>query len=281
MNSNLKSHRLWPILLSVALLTPRLATAYPPAPHQLFYGMVRDEMGHPLRIKGAVVILETASGMQLTTKVVPDLEPDTNYELSVPMDSGITADAYQPTAISPAVRFRFRVRIGQTMYLPIQIKSDYALIGRPGQRTRLDLTLGEDSDGDGLPDAWERAVIAARGGTLESIKPGDDSDGNGLSNRDEYIAGTYAFDPEDAFTLKIAAVNQGSAILEFMAIKGRVYTILGSHDMREWLPVGFKIPGANAAQLEYDATDVRMLRVEAPPAGPGAPSLRFYKLRVR
>ena len=30
-------------------------------------------------------------------------------------------------------------------------------LGKPSETTRLDLTLGEDSDGDGLPDAWERA----------------------------------------------------------------------------------------------------------------------------
>ena len=39
-----------------------------------------------------------------------------------------------------------------------------------------------DGDGDGLPDAWEQALIAAAGGgkTLADIRPDGDEDGDGL-----------------------------------------------------------------------------------------------------
>jgi hypothetical protein len=44
------------------------------------------------------------------------------------------------------------------------MKGDLSKLGEPGKRTHLDLTLGEDLDGDGIPDAWERALLAALGG---------------------------------------------------------------------------------------------------------------------
>ena len=46
------------------------------------------------------------------------------------------------------------------------MRGDYSALGRPGESTRIDLTLGEDRDGDGLPDAWERTLITASGGKL-------------------------------------------------------------------------------------------------------------------
>ena len=92
------------------------------------------------------------------------------------MAAGLTADAYKPTALSPLVPFKIYVRIGQVNYLPIQMKGNYAELGQPSGRTRLDLTLGEDLDGDGLPDAWERAILAllGPGKGLGDVNPNDD-----------------------------------------------------------------------------------------------------------
>ncbi len=256
--------------------------AYPPAPPHIFYGCVRDEMGDPLASSSAEVILETLSGTQVRTKINPSLQAGVNYNLTVPMDSGITDDLYQATALRPLVPFRIKVKIGQATYLPIETKSDYASLGRPGQRTRLDLTLGEDSDGDGLPDAWERALIAALGGgpDLNNINPEADSDGDGLSNMDEYLAGTYAFDSKDGFALKILRNLEDRAVLEFLAIRGRAYTVYGSEDLKDWKPVSFRMP-ANApdspAVLSYYATDVRVWQVETVPQ-PEQPSMRYFKL---
>ena len=42
-----------------------------------------------------------------------------------------------------------------------------------------------------------------QGGTLANIRPGDDLDGDGISNYNEYLTGTYAFDPTDGFFLPL------------------------------------------------------------------------------
>ena len=259
-------------------------SAYPPAPDHVFYGQVRDELGNPLSLRTAEVYLETTAGVQIKTQISPGLEPGVNYRLSVPMDSGLTSDQYAPTALRPAVPFKMWVRLNGVTYLPIEMKLTAATLGRPGERTHLDLTLGEDLDGDGLPDAWERAMMAALGlnMSLADFKPKDDSDHDGLVNIDEYNAGTYASDPKDGFSLKIAGYNRGAPVLEFLAIRGRSYAILGSQNLTDWTPVAFRMSGASEpVAMDYYASDVRTMRMEVPRTESQAPAYKFYKLMVR
>ena len=274
------------LLLAVAVLLflPARSPAYPPAPDHLIYGQVRDEYGNPLTLSSAEVYLETSAGTRIQTRIIPGLEPGVNYKLPVPMDSGLTADQYLPTALQPAVPFKMWVRINGVTYLPMEMSLNSAQLGRPGERTKLDLTLGEDRDGDGLPDAWERAMLAALGLNMNiaDFKPGDDSDHDGLSNSVEYIAGTYASDPKDGFTLKVASYANGVPVLEFLGIRGRTYSVLGSENLTDWTPVGFRTPGGTEApSMDYYATDVRTMRIEVPRTETKAPAFKFYKLMVR
>jgi hypothetical protein len=251
--------------------------AYPPAPFHLFYGMLRDEYGTPINIPGAEVILETSSGVRIKTTVNPGIETAANYRLEVPMDAGLMATPYQPTALRPLVPFLIKVRIGRATYLPIEMTGDYSQLGQPGQRTRLNLTLGEDSDGDGLPDAWERLVNP----DLSQVKPGADA-GNGLNYLQTYHAGTYAVDPKQGFTLAIVGFNEGAPQLEFLAISERTYTLLGSADLKTWKALAFRIPaeGANAPVRDRLRTGaVKTVRVEVFGEQPGASST-YFRLMV-
>jgi hypothetical protein len=247
--------------------------------------MVRNQWCDPLNIYPSEVILETPSGAQVRSSLVSGLEPGVNYRLEVPMDSGTTADLYQPTALRPFFQFRLKVQIGQTTYLPIEMVGNFAQIGQPGQKTRLDLTLGVDSDGDGLPDAWELALIEALGGglTLADIRPSDDTDGDGINNLDEYLAGTYAFEPSDGFKLALVSVNAGHSQLEFLSIRDRTYTIQSSSNLQQWTPVSFRVVTAGVPGTlvpDYQAPDVRLLRVEVP-SQPGNTTNRFFRALVQ
>lgn len=260
-----------------------VASAFPPSPHHTLYGLIRTELGNPLSASQATIILETPSGFQLRASLETGIEPGVNYRLEVPMDAGISADVYKPTALRPFFQFRLKVQVGQTVYLPIEMTGNFAQIGQPGESTRLDLTLGEDSDGDGLPDAWEKALIAVYGGTLASIRPNDDADGDGISNLNEYLAGTYAFDPSDGFRLSLVGQNGGNSQLEFMAIRGRNYTIYGTTDLLLWTPVDFRVvtgASSGALQQNYQASDVRLLRIEVP-TPIGSETNRFFKAMVK
>jgi hypothetical protein len=262
------------------------ALAFPPAPHHLVYGMVRDEMGNPLNSLGADVLLETDQVALARTTIAAGSEPGVNYRLAIPLDSGATTDLYKPTALRPTVPFRMRVKIAGTTYLPIEMSGAAHLLTRPGESSRVDLTLGVDSDGDGLPDAWERAMIQMLGGNLglDGIRPGDDSDADGLSNLDEYLAGTYGFDPADGFVLGIVPTAAGRPLLEFTAIRGRSYTIYGSEDMKVWTPVTFTLPGdaADAAgRANYRAAETRLIRAQISVLAEADPAWQFFKLQVR
>ena len=255
-------------LLAALLLWPLFVTGFPPTPDHIIYGLVRDEFGTPLNATNAEVILTASSGAVIRTDLVPNLKPGMNYRLRVPLDSGLTADRYQASALEPTVPFRLSVKIGEITFLPIEMGGDFERLGDPAKETQLNLTLGEDLDGDGLPDAWERALLRA-GQTLSDVTPDGDSDNDGMSDFDEYLAGTYAFDARDGFRLKIVGVNEGWPLLEFTAIRGRHYTIQRSTDLESWEPVLFRNEGAGADDplLEhYQANDVRLLRVEAQPS---------------
>jgi hypothetical protein len=269
------------MLFALLALTPILA--FPPAPDHLIYGQVRDEFGHPLVLKSAEVYLETSAGIRIKTQIVPWLEPGVNYKLSVPMDSGLTSDPYKPTALRSAVPFKMWVSADGTTFLPIEMKLRTASLGRPGEKTRIDLTLGEDENGNGLPDAWERALIAASGGKLTEVHPDDDFDGNGMSNLDEYLAGTYAFDSSDGLSLRAVEVREGLATLEFLAIRGRTYSVFGSSDLLQWTQTQFRLAGEGADGVDrwfHDAKESHLARVSVHPS-PEQASMRFFKLRVQ
>jgi len=247
--------------------------------------MVRDEMGEPLSLLGAQVILETTNGSPVQTVISPGLEPGVNYEMQVPMDSGIGPDLYKSSALTTSSSFRLKVLVGNTVYLPLEMVGDLSLLGQPAERTRIDLTLGEDADGDGLPDAWERAMISALGGnlTLADIRPGDDSDGDGLSNLNEYLAGTYAFDPSDGFVLTLTKIDANNSMVEFLAIRGRTYSVVVSSDLKVWSPAGFTIPAESPSppiRQSYVANDFGILKLTIPHAT-GSAATRFVKAVVQ
>lgn len=256
--------------------------AFPPAPHHLIYGVIKNEQGKPLGTGDAVVILNGPSGEVMRGVVDMLSVPGTNYRLQVAQDSGRTPSLYAPTAMLPASPFTIEVKIGSQSYLPIEMQGDLRLLGESGGSTRLDLTLGVDSDGDGLPDAWEMNVIDYRLGdtfeALSDVNPNDDIDGDGLTNFEEYIAGTYAYDDLDDLSLEIKEVVGGVVRLEFVTVTGRTYrmkTLTGI--VWEEQTFSFEPSGENAVRSHLaDTVTIRSVYV---PAEPGRSN--FFRLYVK
>ncbi|MEN9576537.1 MAG: hypothetical protein RL514_4392 [Verrucomicrobiota bacterium] len=263
-------------------LSTCILPAFPPALPHTIYGMARDEYGNPLGTN-ATIVLTTSAGLSVSTRVNPELEPGVNYRLVVPLDSGVRSDVYKTGALQGTVPFRIRVTINNATFLPLEMTGDYSLLGQPGKRTRIDLTLGEDTNGNGLPDAWERAMIAARGwnGSLTNLTANSSFGTNGVTLLQEYVAGTYGFEDGNGLNLAIARVEAGTPVLEFLAVRGRSYAIVGSTDLKTWVPVAFRplLPGADPVS-NYLSTEVRLLQVAVPAPSTGAVPL-FYKLQIQ
>lgn len=284
----LRNRRRALLAVVVAVFSLQLSTlilsAFPPALPHTIYGMARDEYGNPLATN-ATITLTTTAGVSISCKVLPGLEPGVNYRLVIPMDTAIRSDFYKPVALQATVPFRLRVTINSATFLPLEMSGDASLLGQPGKQTRMDLTLGEDTNGNGLPDAWERAIIAARGWNvnLADLNPNATLGANGATLLQEYVAGTYGFEDGSGLSLAIVRVQAGTPILEFFAVRGRTYTVVGSRDLKTWTPVPFLplLAGASDQPITaYLSPDVRLLQVSVPTPSTGGMPL-FYKLQIR
>jgi len=60
--------------------------------------------------------------------------------------------------------------------------------------------LDYDSDGDGIPDTWMTHTSASTGLASDRSRAQDDADGEGMSNSQEYLAGTDPLDRRAALS---------------------------------------------------------------------------------
>ena len=272
------------LFLVFVMLCPR-GQANPPAPYNLIYGVVRDAYGTPLTAANAQLILSCPGKPALTAGVLPGYAPGVNYQIKVPMDSGYTPDPYRPNALSTGLPFKISVVINNATNVPIEMSLNYATLGQPAKATRIDLTLGVDSNGDGIPDSWERAFLAELGLDLPLSAVNGDSllSGDGLTLRQQYRYGSYPFNPSEPCVATFAGFSGGSPVLRFPVITGRFYSVLASADTKTWVTVPFQmageLPSVPSRNYYYAAgisnTEVRV----APPAG--AARMQFYRILVQ
>ncbi len=119
-----------------------------------------------------------------------------------------------------------------------------------------------DSDGDGLPDAWELSAF----GTLARDGSGD-FDSDGVSDAGEFTSGT---DPASAAsTFRVTRVERGPGVVRITwpTIAGRTYTVWQAADLRTFIPVRGDMAGTGGEiTAEFEATGpCGFFRVEANP----------------
>ena len=270
--------------LTLALLLGLTAPvqAFPPAPNALIYGMVKDQYGTPLN-SGAKVILQTPSGAQVVGNVQLGLAVGINYAVSVPMDAGTIGGAYTAKALVPTTLYKLYVVTGTKTNLPLEMVQGFSSIGIPASQTNQNLTLGVDSNGDGIPDAWETVFLAQIGTnvSLSQINPNADYAHDGRTLLQEYLLGNYPFNPGDNFKVQMVSQNAGSAVLAFTTMTGRAYTVSASADLQSWTPVPFAIPASGPTAMNaYTAPSIQPIQIQTVAPADG-PMVKFFRVQLQ
>jgi hypothetical protein len=126
-------------------------------------------------------------------------------------------------------------------------------------------TWGEDENLDGLPDDWQ----AQYWGSNASAWPNSnvDSDGDGVSDKQEYMAGTNPKDAGSVLRTSFAVMPEGTRRLTWNTVPGFVYQVEQTSDFSTWGPYG----GLRFAPGTSDSVSV-----------PAGNSLGYYRvIRIR
>ncbi len=130
---------------------------------------------------------------------------------------------------------RFILR--DTITAPTPLNNTYRIVvtNEAGLATaQATISILLDKDRDGLPDSWETQYGLNPNNTSDSTL---DSDGDGVSNRDEYLAGTDPTNKTSVLRIEQFLQRVDGFHIGFTAHSNRVYGVQGSGDLQSWKTV--------------------------------------------
>jgi hypothetical protein len=271
------------LALAVCAALSGEAFAFPPAPPFTIHGIARDSYGWALKAADEGVVVIKRNGTVIAEAAINESpRVGENFRLQLPMDVN-PADAYLPTAQAPGVLFTIEVRFPSTTMLVSSLTASQRTVGQPGDNLFLDFTVGLDTDGDRIPDAWEWWQLSEMGNdpswSLATLGNGD-FDGDGASDYLEYLAGTFAFLGTDVMKMNIDGIEaDGSARLRAFVVVEKNYRVECTTDLVNWVTASVRVESTTAAlQTNIEAADTREITLYSPVTGP--PGNRFYRLRL-
>ena len=164
--------------------------------------------------------------------------------------SGATSQTYTIPYVTPGDAAQYSVFVSNSYGFAIS------------NNAQLTVTF-TDTDSDGIQDWWESLYF----GTNTAAVASQDSDGDGMTNLQEYLAGTDPNDPNSKFSVSIATSISGPGYtLTFTAMPYKSYTIQYKDTLTatSWTTL-----------QSYSATPVQQTISYTDPAGT---SMRFYRI---
>jgi len=134
----------------------------------------------------------------------------------------------------------------------------------PDNFTLLKVNVGPgDSDGDGLPDAWELYYFYDPTNAVATA----DEDGDGLDNLSEYVAGTRPRDSASTLSAQTSMLTNGTMYLVWPSITERTYSVVQSHNLlsNQWSTAAHNLPATMPTNqwLFNTTTNQSFYRIEA------------------
>lgn len=259
--------------------------AFPPSPYYTIFGNVRDESGQLLAVEGAQVLLLRNGEVIQRTPVTGTAVMDQNYELRIPVDMlRPNTTLYRESAIVARSGFQIALEMNGQRFLPLGTAGSLTS-GGGSERERFDFSLGDDSDDDGLPDAWEEWMLIScnippgpSGYDLSLLNGTGDYDKDGVSDLDEYIQGTYACDGGSSMIIEFKENTPTLTRFEFGTVGGRTYRLQRSTNLVTWeaVPMSVGEPGfPNEAFLASETQQISAWVI------PGPEQRVFYRLIIQ
>ena len=234
--------------------SPLLALPY------TFAGRVLDwQKGSLGEDSGIIIRVRNADGRVLakcgtfTSTVSPY-----NYRITIPVAN---APAEGCVTVGETVVFE----VEDTSYKPSKIyrgkvPAEKSVVAKSGGVCRVDICLFNDKDGDGVPDEYVSSIMGEMiDHDIFAWDPDADWDGDGMTNYEEWKAGTSPFSAADVFALRAAqAVENMSATdffpITFFAHPGRTYGVKATEslgDTTSWHYTAFRTAASGASEETY------------------------------
>ncbi|HVR35258.1 MAG TPA: hypothetical protein VMS21_05345 [Methylomirabilota bacterium] len=255
----------WLSVLVLALIPLVPAAQAVPEPSLVLYGVVRNT--HPEGLDRLRMVFgrltwtfqPTEGGAPITVSgTLTNVNDQFSYVLFVPCVTQLAGAPLPPDTLRLGASYQrgqvfFNDVAPATLADPAQ--ANLSLFPRDrGRMERVDLEISvalEDSDGNGLPDDWERLFFGQTG-----VDPDADADRDGVSNWAEYKAGTDPTDPASRFAFVHVSVQPGEGFsIEWSSAANRTYSIERSENLLSgFAPIATQVPATPPVNAYLDAT---------------------------